>query len=97
MIQRKKTISPATRQKRTSAGSKYPKRFLTPKSRSEREKNEKRQALANKRAAKKLQKFDVNVNEMTNDDLISVVAELERTSKDALEQLMIEADLAGMI
>lgn len=30
MIQRKKTISPATRQKRTSAGSKYPKRFLTP-------------------------------------------------------------------
>ena len=56
----------------------------------------KRQALANKRAAKKLKKFDVNVNEMTNDDLISVVAELERTSKDALEQLMIEADLAGM-
>ena len=97
MIQRKKTIPPATRQKRTSAGSKYPKRYLTPKSRSEREKNEKRQALANKRAAKKLKKFDVNVNEMTNDDLVSVVAELERTSKDALEQLLIEADLAGMI
>ena len=97
MIQRKKTLSPATRQKRTSAGSKYPKRFLTPKSRSEREKNEKRQAFANKRAAKKLQKLDVNVNEMTNDDLVSVVAELERTSKGALEQLMMEADLAGTI
>ena len=96
MIHRKKTISPATRQKRTSAGSRYPKMYLTPKSRSEREKNEKRQALANKRAAKKLQKFDINVNDITNDDLIAVVAELERTSKDALEQLMMEADLAGM-
>ena len=49
MIQRK-AISPATRQKRTSAGSKYPKRYLTPKSCSEREKNERQQALANKRA-----------------------------------------------
>ena len=77
MIQRKKALSPATREKHTSAGSKYPKRYLTPKSCSERQKNERQQALANKRAAKKLWKFDINVNDMTNDDLISVVAELE--------------------
>lgn len=37
------------------------------------------------------------MNEMTNDDLMSVVAELERTLKGALEQLMMEADLAGTI
>lgn len=97
MIKRRKNISPTTRQKRTSAGSKYPKRYLTPKSRLEREKNERRQALANKRAAKKLHKFDINVNDMTNDDLIAVVAELEPTSKNALEKLLMEADLAGMI
>ena len=34
---------------------------------------------------------------MTNEDIISVVAEVERTSKDALEKLMMEADLAGII
>ena len=41
--------------------------------------------------------FDINVNDMTNDDLIAVVAELERTSMNALEQLLMEADLAGKI
>ena len=65
------------KRKCTSAGGKYLKRYLTSKSRSEREKNERWQALANKRATKKLRKFDINVNEMTNDDLIAVVAELE--------------------
>ena len=85
------------RQKHMAAGSKYRKRYLTLKSRSEREKNERWQALANKGVAKKLQKFDIIVNEMTNDDLISVVAKLEQTSKDALEELMMEADLAGKI
>ena len=97
MIKRKNTVSPATRQKRVSAGSRYPKMYLTPKSLAQRHKNERMQATANKKAAKKLRRFDIDVDNITNDDLISVVAELERTSKDTIEQLLLEADLAGKI
>ena len=84
MVRRKKSLSPRTKKKRTNASSKYPKRYLTPTSRAERERNEKKQALANKKAAKKLRKLDVDVNNITNDELIAIVAELERTSKDVL-------------
>ena len=92
-----KSIPPATKRKRTLAGSRYPKVYLTPKSLAEREKNEKVQALADKKAAKKLQRFDIGIDNITSDDLIAVVAELECTSKDTLEQLLVEADLAGIV
>lgn len=53
--------------------------------------------IADRKTAKKLRKFDIDVDQMTNDDLISVVSELEHTSKDTLEQLLLEADLAGIM
>ena len=96
MIKRKQSMSPATKRKRTSAGSRYPKVYLTPKSLAERVKNEKVQAMADKKAARKVRKFDIDVDNITSEDLIAVVAELERTSKDTLEQLLIEADRAGI-
>lgn len=96
MIKRKSTISPATKLRRVSAGSRYPKMYLTPKSLAERVKSEKMQAAADKKALKKLRRFDIDVNNITSEDLIAVVAELERTSKDTLEQLLLEADLAGI-
>lgn len=96
MVKRKSMVSPATRRKRVSAGSKYPKVYLTPTSLAERVKNEKVQAMADKKTAKKLRRFDIDVNDITSQDLIAVVAELERTSKDTLEQLLLEADFAGI-
>ena len=90
------SISPVTRQKRIAAGSRYPKVYLTPRSVAERIKNEKVQAVADKKAAKKLQRLDIDVDNITNRNLIAVVAELEHSSKDTLKQLLLEADLAGI-
>ncbi len=95
MLKKKKTLSPCTKQKRISARSKYPKRFLTPVSRSVRTQNEKRQLNTDKRALKKFRKFDIDVSAATNDDILTAVAEMERTSKHKLEELLEEADALG--
>lgn len=60
------------RQKRVTAGSRYPKVYLTPKSLAQHHKNEKIQAMANKKAAKKLRRFDINIDNITDNDLLSV-------------------------
>lgn len=95
MIKRKKVISPKTKEKRLKAGSKYPKKYLTPKSLVKRLRNEKLDNRINKKRLKKLEKLDVEVEEMSGDDILAVVAEIEKTSKVQLEELLKEADITG--
>ena len=68
---------------------------MTPKSRAVRVKNEIAKRKADKRTLKKLKKFVIDVSTMTNYDLVSAVAEIERRSKDELTQLLREADATG--
>lgn len=95
-LKKKKMTDPETKERRASAGSRYPKMYLTPESRAKRERNEKQKALSNKRLLKKLGKFDVDVSKMTSDDILAIVADIEKTSKSKLEQLLAEADIAGI-
>ncbi len=77
------------------AGSKYPKKYLTPKSLGKRLRNEKLDTKKNKKKLKKLEKLDVEVEEMSSDDILAIVAEIEKTSKVKLEELLKEADVTG--
>ncbi|XP_064388810.1 uncharacterized protein LOC135336868 [Halichondria panicea] len=49
----------------------------------------------NKKKLKKLEKLDVEVEEMSSDDILAIVAEIEKTSKVKLEELLKEADVTG--
>ena len=95
MLRRKQALTPRTLKARTLAGSRYPTRYLTPTSRAQKEKNVKRQILANKKTVKRLKIYDVDVSQLTHDDLITLVAVIEKTSKKNLENLFAEADIAG--
>ena len=93
MIKRKKVVSPKRIQKRTKAGSNYPKKYLTPRSLAQRIRNKKLDSQLRKRKLKKLEMFDVEVEEMSSDDILAVVAEIEKLDK--LDELLKEADVTG--
>ncbi len=95
MLKRKKSISPATKLKRQSAGSSYSKTFLTPKSKDLRARNEYLQKKVVKRVLKKYKKLDIDVSTLTHENLVATVAEIERTPKKELEQILGEADACG--
>ena len=95
-LKKKTMTNPETKEGRTSAGSRYPRKYLTPESRAKREKNVKQNVLTDKHLLKNLGKFDVDVSKMTNDDILAIVADIEKTSKDKLEKLIAEADIAGI-
>ncbi len=95
MLKRKKTISPATKLKRQSAGSSYSKKFLTPKWKDLRARNEYLQKKVVKRVLKKYKKLDIDVSTLRHENLVATVAEIERTSKKELEHILREADACG--
>ena len=61
MLRRKQALTPTTLEARISAGSRYPTRYLTPRSRVQKEKNVNRQILANKKTAKRFRIYDVSL------------------------------------
>ena len=77
---KKKALTPIRKQKRISASSNYSDLYVS-------------RMRKGTRTLKKLCKFDIDVSTITN--LVSAVAEMERTSKDKLEQLLKEADVSG--
>ena len=84
-LRKRKSLSPKTRNKRVKASSKYPKKYLTPKSRALCYKNEKLQALRDKKQLNKLRKYDMDISEMSNNDVLALVAEIENKSKKKVE------------
>ena len=73
-IKRKKSVSPRTRSKRTKAGSKNPRKFLTPLSLKKHKINEHLNQQSAKRKLKKLKKYDVDVEGMTSSEILEIVS-----------------------
>ena len=89
-LRKRKSLSPITRNKRVKASSKYPKKYFTPKS------SLRTKSFKHWRDKKQLRKYDMDVSEMSNNDVLALVAEIENKSKKQLEDLLEEADRTGM-
>lgn len=93
-IRQKNSESPSRVSKRLLPSSRCPLKFLTPRSTKKRL----QLALEAKKDSSKaqvLQQYDVNVNEATNEELLTIVSTIQQHTKKELEQMLSEADQAG--
>ena len=95
MLKKKQALTPKTKTNRTLPHSRYPVRYLTPSSCMKKERNVALYQLSQKRIVKQVKKYDVDVSEVTDQELISLVSDLEKTCKSTLDKIMAEADLNG--
>lgn len=71
--------------------------FLTPKSRARKTTGMKKLSAKMKKELRKLKKYDVQVSEATNEELMEVVSRMEGTSMDVLEEIFAESETSGIL
>ena len=91
---RKAAITPTRKRMRLSPSSNYPVSRLTPISRMKRLTRKRKKQLKLSKALKK-DGWNVNVGEVTQDELLALVSKIQHQTRPELEKLLREADNAG--
>lgn len=89
---RRQKITPEQKAKRVLPSSKCPIKYLSPCSKAKRYELTQQELTSAKR---KLQKYDVNAGEASNEELLALVSHIHHKSRSDLEALFAEADKVG--
>ena len=91
---RKASITPTRKRKRQSPSSNYPISLLSPTSVTKRLKIARKRKFKNSRELQQ-NSFDVNVSDITHNELITLVSRIQHQSSNELQNLLQEADRKG--
>ncbi len=96
-LKRRAKVTPAQKAKRTLPSSTCNLRYLSPASKRVRLQRRSMESFQSRRKLQSLKyrKYDVNPNDATHSELLRLVAEIQHSSPEKLEELLTEADRAG--
>ena len=96
-VKKQHSISHEIKEKHSQPSSNFPLKLLTPLSRKRRENRKRKEKLSVKKQLKKFRykHYDIDVDDTTNAELRTLVAQIQDKSKADLEALLAEADSKG--